>query len=161
MLNYSHDKKEKYRSLDDDWNPLGAADVFTAAQFVSLLDTAEQRSCWDFNTALGETIREKYESLMYKIFEVAKTISSQIQQPEFFWAAMNPIVGCNLAMSLAPHNKRAYLPMGGEDPVYIGTLMDRVKLFECKVIPNNRMLVGCGEQVKSHAHYGMIYIANV
>ena len=71
-----------------------------------MLVNAETVSCWDFNTALGDTCREKYESLVYKIFEVSKVIAAKIPQPEFFWAAMHPILGGGIAMG----------PSGDHDP---------------------------------------------
>ena len=161
MLNYTHGKKTALRSLDDDWNPFGNVESpFTEEHFLELLVNAETVSCWDFNTALGDTCREKYESLVYKIFEVSKVIAAKIPQPEFFWAAMHPILGGGIAMGLANTDKPQYIPMGGKDPVFIGTLMDRVKFYECPILPENQMLIGCSDEVKPSHFYGRINIAN-
>ena len=96
---------------------------------------------------------------MYKIFEVSKVIAAKIPQPEFFWAAMHPILGGGIAMGLANTDKPQYIPMGGKDPVFIGTLMDRVKFYECPILPENQMLIGCSDEVKPSHFYGRINIA--
>jgi len=48
------------------------------------LKTQEQ-SNWDFQTALGDTIREKYESKYVRIVEVSNVINRRIARSAIKW----------------------------------------------------------------------------
>ena len=87
MIDYKPGKRE-LRTLDSDWNPLGGEVVFCESDFLKLLENAGTVSAWDFNTSLGDTLREKYETLVWKIMEVAGVVAKKIEKAEFFWAAL-------------------------------------------------------------------------
>jgi hypothetical protein len=47
---------------------------------------------WSFDTALGETIREKYESMYVKVIEVSNLISRKTISGGANWLVMHPEV---------------------------------------------------------------------
>jgi hypothetical protein len=159
MIDYKPGNRE-IRSLDSDWNPLGGEIVFHEDDLLNLLDNAGTVSCWDYNTSLGDTIREKYETLAYKIIEVAKVISHKITKPEFFWAALPSQLAVAVEIGLDRTTIPDYIPMGGKDPRFIGTLMNRVKMYDCPCLPENKILIGCGTEPKDSSHYAKISVCN-
>lgn len=51
-----------------------------------------QVSMWDFETALGETIREKYESLYVRVVEVSNVINRKTLHGGANWLVTSPEV---------------------------------------------------------------------
>jgi hypothetical protein len=49
-------------------------------------------SKWDFQTALGDTIREKYESLYVKVVEVSNVINRKMVRGQANWVVTSPEV---------------------------------------------------------------------
>jgi hypothetical protein len=49
-------------------------------------------SKWDFQTALGDTIREKYESLYVKVVEVSNVINRKMVRGQANWVVASPEV---------------------------------------------------------------------
>lgn len=159
MIDYKPGKRE-LRSLDDDWNPLGGDVVYREDEFLKLLENAGTVSCWDYNTSLGDTIRDKYESLAIKIMEVANVVARKIKKPELFWAALSSPLAMAIEIGLDNRMTVEHIPMGGDEPRFIGTIMSRVKLYECPCMPENQILIGYGDKPKDGINYARISIAN-
>lgn len=157
MIQYVDRKRGKYRSIDD-ITPPDAPEVLTLDEFLDLFDNAGTISCWDFNFALGDTLREKYESLWIKLLELAGVISQKIGKQMTYWAAVHPSVGamCFKGFSHSPR----LIPMGGLEPIYLGTLCQRMEIFECPLPEPTRILVGCGDEKMSNDHYARLMLAN-
>ena len=159
MIDYKPGKRQ-LRTLDSDWNPLGGEVEFCESDFLKLLDNCGTVSAWDFNTSLGDSLREKYETLIFKLAEVAGVVAKKIEKPEFFWAALPSPLAMSLEAGLDRSLTADYVPMGGREPRFIGTLMARIKLYECPCMPENQILIGCGDQPKNPDHYARICICN-
>jgi hypothetical protein len=157
MIQYVDKKRGKYRSIDDD-TPPDAPDVMTLDEFLELFDNAGTVSLWDFNCALGTTCREKYESLWMKLLELAGVISQKIGKQMTYWAAVHPCVGtaCFQGFSHSPR----LIPMGGTEPIYLGTLCQRMEIFECPLPDPTRILVGCGNEKMTPEHYARLSLCN-
>lgn len=160
MIQYQG-KKQKLRDIDADWNPIGGENPFAEEDFIRLAETAATVSAWDFNCALGDTLRDKFESLEFKIFEMAKVVASKIETEEFFWAAMHSSLASQIEMAIDPNPRRkSFEGMGGRGPKLFGTLMNRVKLYDVPILPTHWIVVGCGDKPKTSEHYARISVAN-
>jgi hypothetical protein len=154
MLKYHPGPTRKYRSIDAEASDDG---FLTEQEFLSVFESAITVSCWDFNSALGDTLREKYESLPLIVINVASVVAKNLSKAEYFWLAIPPV--------FSPVFDRLddcveYRPMGGTECKYLGILSGRLKVYECPALPENAMLVGCGDRVMPGTHYGRIRIHN-
>lgn len=146
--------KPKYRELDDDWNPLGAGYVFTDASMKQLFDTIPISAAWDLQTALGDTLREKYESLIQKLIELAAVLHKiKIDGMQPVWAVFDTNWGMRLPRSLDIQLRKS-------SPAQFGTLFGWIQLFESIAAPPNKILMGVGEYINSDKYYRVIQIHN-
>ena len=58
-----------------------------------LRNNAGTVAAWDFNTALGETLKEKYESLYIKIVELSNVVHRKTLRGGCNWLVTSPEVG--------------------------------------------------------------------
>lgn len=156
MLVYKPGTTGKYRSIDDTDD---CDYVFTEREFLSLLETAQTVSMWNFANALGDTIKEKAESLYLMVIDVARTVARKIDKEQYFWLAIPPTM--TTLFHTFMHDSVEYQAMGGIECKYLGIMGRVLKVYECPVLPDDKMLVGCGNEVMSEKHYARITISDL
>lgn len=107
------------------------------------LDSAETVSVWDFNTALGSTMAEKYESLHVKIVELSNVLIRKGAKG-YFWIVCSPEVTTMFYVTnkLRPGNKHEYYPMGLADKQCIGTIEKRWRVYVDPMMITDKVLIG-------------------
>lgn len=117
-------------------------------------------SCWDFNTSLGDTIREKYDSLQVKIVEVTAVLKRN-GAAGYFWLVASPEVCAIFECTGGFYPDGAhYVPMGCDQITYLGTIGRRWRLYCDPDLEANKLLVGANSTKGNPEHYARISIAN-
>jgi hypothetical protein len=127
-------------------------------EVLKMMEAAETTAAWDFNTALGDTIREKYESLYIKLVEVTNVMIKK-GAAGLFWVAVSPELGT--VLEVATYN---YYIMKCDEQIELGTkkvykqgIMQRKwTVYVDPSLEPSQMLVGCGEH-KLHENDGKNY----
>ena len=174
--------KQKFvpRQIDADWmisqdalpEPIpkkeGKKFWATSSVLCELLNNAGVISSWDMNTALGDTILEKYESLYFKINEVTDYLIRQGASGHFWIAASHSIT--ELMESGSNFKSPVFIPglppfdsqkkLGDNEVIDKGTLNQRWRIFECSLFPSHQILIGVNNEICEPQNYARISIAN-
>lgn len=146
------------------------------ADVLRLLKHASTRATWDFNTALGDTIKEKYESLYIRLLELSNVMVSK-GAAGYFYIITSPEVASifeTATAGFAPLSSSAYarqtqywrngqLPMGVDMGIQeAGVINARWRLYKSSKMPADpsQILVGAGPAKGPASHFGVIHIAN-
>jgi hypothetical protein len=108
-----------------------------------LRNNAGTVSAWDFNTALGETIKEKYESLYVKIVEVSNVVHRKTLRGGANWLVTSPEVASifeTATAGFAPAPSETFTSSLGIQ--YVGTVNNRWRLYKDPLFPTNQILMG-------------------
>lgn len=108
-----------------------------------LLYNAGTIAAWDFNTALGETIKEKYESLYVKVVEVSNVIHRKTLRGGANWLVTSPEVASifeTATAGFAPAPSETFTSSLGIQ--YVGTVNNRWRLYKDPLFPTNQILMG-------------------
>ena len=108
-----------------------------------LRDNAGTVTAWDFNTALGETIKEKYESLYVKIVEVSAVVHRKTLRGGCNWIVTSPEVASmfeTATAGFAPAPSETFTSSLGIQ--YVGTVNNRWRLYKDPLFPTNQLLMG-------------------
>jgi hypothetical protein len=100
-------------------------------------------TAWDFNTALGETIKEKYESLYVKVVEVSNVIHRKTLRGGANWLVTSPEVASifeTATAGFAPAPSETFTSSLGIQ--YVGTVNNRWRLYKDPLFPSNQILMG-------------------
>lgn len=98
---------------------------------------------WDFNTTLGDTIKEKYESLYVKTVEMSAVIHRKTLRGGANWIVTSPEVAAiyeTATAGFAPDPSETFTSALGIQ--YVGTINKRWKLYKDPLFPNNQLLMG-------------------
>ena len=170
------------RQLDSDWSVSQDASPesiqkeegkkfwATASDLYELLTNAGVVSAWDMNTALGDTIREKYEALYQKLHEITDYLIRQ-GASGYFWIAAPHAIAELLETASGSHFESPKLipgpppfdnqrKLGDNEILDKGTLNQRWRIFECSLFPSNQFLVGVNNEICEPQNYARISIAN-
>lgn len=159
MLKYKANKTESIRSIDDDWEAEPPAPCFTEANFLGLIGKVPIRYSWDINAGFGNTVRDKIESLvLLAIPRVTEQIACFLEEPKMFWAAAPTGVTTSLAMWTKRYCCKQ--PAGGRNPLYLGLILGRWKLYEVPIMPSEIILIGYGKEMNPPERYGIIKLHN-
>lgn len=135
-----------------------------------LMENAGTVALWDFHTALGDTLNEKYESLYLKLSELTNVLITKGAEG-YFWAAggieICSLFECTSNFNPAeaevgeyPFDSQYYL--GAKDGVYDkGTISDKWRLFFCPRIPGDQILIGVNNQKEHWIRYARLKIHNL
>lgn len=160
MLKYKSGKVENFRNIDDDWSTEPGVIHFTEADFLGLIEKAAIRSSWDFNYSTGDSVHDKIESLMLQtIPNVTEMIVSNLEKPQKFWVA----APSGIAVSMTTWAVRLgykQIKMGGREPIYLGLLFGRWKLYDVPIMPSDIILIGYGEEINPPEGYATIKLFN-
>jgi len=108
-----------------------------------LRNNAGTVTAWDFNTALGETIKEKYESLYVKVVEVSAVIHRKTLRGGANWLVTSPEVASifeTATAGFAPSPSETFTSSLGIQ--YVGTVNNRWRLYKDPLFPSNQILLG-------------------
>jgi hypothetical protein len=108
-----------------------------------LRNNAGTVSAWDFNTALGETIKEKYESLYVKVVEVSAVIHRKTLRGGANWIVTSPEIASifeTATAGFAPAPSETFTSSLGIQ--YVGTVNNRWRLYKDPLFPSSQLLMG-------------------
>lgn len=143
----------------------------THQQLVRLCQEAMTVCCWDFNTSLGNTIREKYQSLHIKVNELTATLMKK-GAAGYFWIVTSPEISSIIEtatysfMSISPSDEelamiiQGHFPMGIKGIQLKGLLHSKWRIYVDAEWDLESILVGCNDTIQPLEHYGRLAIAN-
>ena len=108
-----------------------------------LRNNAGTVASWDFNTALGDTIKEKYESLYVKVVEVSNIVHRKTLRGGCNWIVTSPEVASifeTATAGFAPAPSETFTSSLGIQ--YVGTVNSRWRLYKDPLIPTGQMVLG-------------------
>ena len=108
-----------------------------------LRNNAGTVSSWDFNTALGDTIKEKYESLYVKVVEVTNVVHRKTLRGGANWIVTSPEVASifeTATAGFAPSPSETFTSSLGVQ--YVGTVNQRWRLYKDPLFPTGQLLMG-------------------
>jgi len=100
-------------------------------------------AAWDFNTALGDTIKEKYEALYVKLVEVSNVIHRKTLRGGANWIVTSPEVASifeTATAGFAPQMSETFTSSLGIQ--YVGTVNSRWRLYKDPLFPPGQILLG-------------------
>lgn len=108
-----------------------------------LRNNAGTVASWDFNTALGDTIKEKYESLYVKVVEVSNVVHRKTLRGGCNWLVTSPEVASifeTATAGFAPAPSESFTSSLGIQ--YVGTVNNRWRLYKDPLFPSGQILMG-------------------
>jgi hypothetical protein len=108
-----------------------------------LRNNAGTVASWDFNTALGDTIKEKYESLYVKVVEVSNVVHRKTLRGGCNWIVTSPEVASifeTATAGFAPAPSETFTSSLGIQ--YVGTVNNRWRLYKDPLFPSGQLLMG-------------------
>lgn len=108
-----------------------------------LLLNAGTVGAWDYSTALGDTIKERYESLYVKIVEMSAVIHRKTLRGGANWIVTSPEVASifeTATAGFAPAPSETFTSNLGIQ--YVGTINNRWKLYKDPLFRTNQLLMG-------------------
>lgn len=108
-----------------------------------LKNNAGTVASWDFNTALGDTIKEKYESLYVKVSEISAVIHRKTLRAGANWIVTSPEVASMFETSVAgfaPAPSETFTSSLGVQ--YVGTVNTKWRLYKDPNFASNQLLMG-------------------
>lgn len=108
-----------------------------------LRNNAGTIATWDFATALGDTIKERYESLYVKIVEVSNIIHRKTLRGGANWIVTSPEVASifeTATAGFAPTPSENFTTALGIQ--YVGTVNNRWRLYKDPVFPPGQLMMG-------------------
>lgn len=108
-----------------------------------LRNNAGTIAVWDFNTALGDTVKEKYESLYIKVVEVSNVVHRKTLRGGCNWLVTSPEVASvfeTATAGFAPAPSETFTSSLGIQ--YVGTINNRWRLYKDPLFPQGQILLG-------------------
>lgn len=108
-----------------------------------LRNNAGTVAAWDYSTALGETVKEKYESLYVKVVEVSNVIHRKTLRGGANFIVTSPEVASvfeTATAGFAPAPSETFTSSLGVQ--YVGTINNRWRLYKDPLFPTNQLLMG-------------------
>lgn len=108
-----------------------------------LRNNAGTVAVWDFNTALGDTIKEKYESLYVKVVEVSNVVHRKTLRGGCNWLVTSPEVASifeTATAGFAPAPSDTFT--GSLGIQYVGTVNNRWRLYKDPLFAQGQILMG-------------------
>jgi hypothetical protein len=147
---------------------------FSYDEIMDIAGSAGTVTSWDFNSALGDTIMEKYESLYVKAVELNNVLMRK-GAVGYFWIVTSPEVASIFETATAgfhPSPSEEFdrmaeykaidgvMPQGLPTMHYCGGVNRKWRLYKYSEVPTNMFLMGCNDQREDSSHYGRMMIAN-
>jgi hypothetical protein len=123
----------------------------------------------NFNTFLGDTIKEKYESLFVIICKETNLLL-QRGAAGYFWIVSSPDVSSIFETvttgyepwpyAYTPHLLNGQYPMGLAAVDFCGVLNCKWRLYKNAAFPANQIIIGANDKLEDFDHYTKLKIAN-
>lgn len=100
-------------------------------------------AAWDFNTSLGDTIKEKYESLFVKLVEISNVIHRKTLRGGANWIVTSPEVASifeTATAGFAPQPSENFTSSIGIQ--YVGAIAGKWRMYKDPLFPTNQILLG-------------------
>ena len=98
---------------------------------------------WDYSTALGDTIKEKYEALYVKVTEVSSIIHRKTLRSGANWIVTSPEVASifeTATAGFAPAPSETFTSSLGIQ--YVGSVSNKWRLYKDPLFPSSQLLMG-------------------
>ena len=108
-----------------------------------LRNNAGTVSAWDYSTALGDTVKERYESLSVKVVEISNVIHRKTLRGGANWLVTSPEVASvfeTATAGFAPAPSETFTSSLGIQ--YVGTVNNRWRLYKDPLFPTGQILMG-------------------
>lgn len=108
-----------------------------------LRNNAGTVAAWDFNTAMGDTIKEKYESLYVKVVEVSNVVHRKTLRGGCNWIVTSPEVASifeTATAGFAPSPSETFTSSLGIQ--WVGTVNNRWRLYKDPLFPAGQLMMG-------------------
>jgi hypothetical protein len=149
---------------------------FDHEELIDIANKAGFTMGWDFNCALGDTIREKYESLYVKTVDMNNALIKK-GAAGYFWITTSSEVASifeTVTYGFTPISSEeweaqgniAYKMIGGVHPQgvpsvsYCGSINSKWRLYKDTEMPVGMLLMGCNDTREDSSHYGRMNIFN-
>ena len=117
-------------------------------------------SSWDFSTALGDTIKEKYEALYVKLMEVSAVVHRKTLRGGANWVVCSPEVASifeTATAGFAPSPSDTFTSSLGIQ--YVGTVNQKFRLYKDPLFPTSQILMGYkGESYMDSGYFFCPYV---
>lgn len=117
-------------------------------------------AAWDFSTAIGESLKERYETLYIKVTEVSNVIHRKTLRGMANWIVTSPEVASIFETSVAgfaPAPSETFTSSLGIQ--YVGTVNQRWRLYKDALAPRNQLLMGYkGDNYLDSGYFYMPYV---
>jgi hypothetical protein len=110
-----------------------------------LRNNAGTIAVWDFNTALGDTIKEKYESLYVKVSEISAVVHRKTLRGGCNWIVTSPEIASIFETATAgygPNGNPADTFTTSLGVQYVGTVNNRWRVYKDPLFPTGQILMG-------------------
>jgi hypothetical protein len=146
---------------------------YSHKQLIKFLKNAKSHTEWDFAASMGDTIKEKYETLYFSLVQLTADVrmKSPIRQKEHlesdvtasWWVVTTPEISSifeTATIGFAPRYRLDEAKPAGV--IYAGTINCRWRLFKDDDFPNGKMLIGFGMPPKkiTGENCGVIHVTN-
>lgn len=128
---------------------------------VIMKDKAATKAVCSWNTFLGDTIAEKYESLYVKVVELTNVIIRK-GGSGYFWIVCGPELASVFESSTRlVYLNIDYIPQGTKDIHLIGTIERKWRLYSDPLMVSDEILIGCGSHISSEPkNFATLKVAN-
>lgn len=147
---------------------------FTHEELQDISNNACTVCAWDFNTCLGDTIKEKYESLYVKLHELTNVLVKKGAKG-YFWIVCSENISaiietCTAGFMPSPidcldtYNTplQGQYPLGMESIEYVGLLNGKWRIYrDSEMTYDSSLIIGCNDRREDPTHYGRMSIANL
>ncbi len=132
-------------------------------ELTAIKENAATITMWDFNTSLGDTIREKYESFYVKVVELSSILVAK-GAAGVLWVVASPEVCSIFEVATAGFIPECGYgnptPVGIKQIQYVGTVNGKFRLYKDATMQSNQLLMGVNDELEDWTHYGRLSIAN-
>lgn len=125
-----------------------------------LRNNAGTVSAWDFNTALGDTIKEKYEALYIKLVEISNVVHRKTLRGGCNWIVCSPEVASIFESATAGFGPTMSDNFTGSLGIqYVGTINGKWKMYKDPLFPTGQILLGYkGDSYMDSGYYYCPYV---
>lgn len=125
-----------------------------------LRNNAGTVASWDFNTALGVTIKERYEALYVKLTEVSAVVHRKTLRGSANWIVCSPEVAAIFEAATAgyaPSPSESFTSSLGVQ--YVTTINNKWRVYKDPLFPQNQILMGYkGDSYMDSGYYYCPYV---
>jgi len=125
-----------------------------------LRNNAGTVSAWDYNTALGDTIKEKYEALYVKLVEISNVVHRKTLRGGCNWIVCSPEVSSIFETATAGFGPTMSDTFTGNLGIqYVGTINGKWRMYKDPLFPTGQILMGYkGDSYMDSGYYYCPYV---